>query len=60
MQRAISTEAAQNYARGIGVHLREDYRKAGLPYGDADEGFTRWVKELIQAKGRGNTEFGAI
>ena len=26
--------------------FRQAYRRAGMPYGDTEEGFTRWLEEL--------------
>ena len=28
--------------------FREAYRQAGFPYGDTEEGYTRWLNELEQ------------
>lgn len=56
----LSAEASQDYSRNIGTYIREDYHKAGSPYGDTDEGLHKWVEELIRANGRGASEFGAI
>ena len=38
-----SLAAATRQIRGLVAAAREEYRAAGAPYGDDDQGFCRWL-----------------
>jgi hypothetical protein len=38
-----SLAAATRQIRGLVVEARAEYRAAGAPYGDNDQGFCRWL-----------------
>lgn len=56
----FSPRARREYARGLDKSARVDYESAGKPYGDTNEGFTKWLEEQIKSIGLGNTEFGSL
>jgi hypothetical protein len=39
---AMARHQAHHQIRGLVTEAREDYRAAGAPYGDDDQGFCRW------------------
>jgi len=38
-----SLATARRHIRGLVARAREEYRAAGAPYGDDDQGFCRWL-----------------
>ena len=41
----IIWEKVSRLERGLRRSLQETYQLAGMPYGDSEEGFERWVSE---------------